>query len=68
MLPRLGKTAQTCTPREHFSAHPGLCHPDGTVLGDFAAFQKQKFGVLFLPRLFFMYFVIRILFLLSVLK
>lgn len=52
MLPRLGKAVQTCTPKECFSARPGLCHPDRAVSGEFAAFQKQKSGGLFLPRLF----------------
>lgn len=53
MLPRLGKAVQTCTPKERFSARPGLCHPDRTAPGKFAAFQKQKSGGLFLPRLLF---------------
>lgn len=53
LLPRLGKAVWTCTPMEHFSACPGLCHPATTAWGEFEAFQKQKFGDLLQPRIFF---------------
>lgn len=53
LLPRLGKAVWTCTPKERFSAGPGLCHPDTTALGELEAFQKQKSGGLLQPRLFF---------------
>lgn len=56
MLPRLGKAVQTCTPKEHFSARPGLCHPDRPISGKFAAFQKQKPGDLLLPVCFCFHF------------
>lgn len=52
LLLRLGKAVWTCTPKEHLPAHPGLCYPDTTALGEFEAFQKQKSGDLFQPRLF----------------
>lgn len=42
MLPRLGKAAQTCTPKESFSARPGFCHPDRTALGGVCCFSEAE--------------------------